>query len=82
MQGSHLMNCIGVSKKDAGLKKFCIFLHMCQLVQSYDIRVHYDFLEVFAINFQTIPNIGNVIEGGNELIFVMWVAVTLPTNEV
>lgn len=41
-----------------------------------------NFLEVFTINLQTIPNLSDVIESGNELIFVVRVTVTLPTNEI
>ena len=41
-----------------------------------------DFLKVFAVNLQTIPNLGNIIEGGNALIFFMWITLTLPSYEI
>ena len=44
--------------------------------------MHDNVFKVLAVNFQPIPDLRNVIEGSNELIFLMWVAVTLPSNEV
>ena len=41
-----------------------------------------DILEVFAVNLQAIPNLGNIIEGGNALIFFMWITLTLPSYEI
>ena len=44
--------------------------------------MHDNVLKIFSINLQPVPDPRNVIEGSNELIFLMWVAVTLPSNEV
>jgi hypothetical protein len=41
-----------------------------------------DFLEILSINLQAIPDVRNVIKGGNELVFIMRVAVALPTYKV
>ena len=40
------------------------------LIQGYNVRVHNDFFEVFAINLQTIPYICDIIECSNKLILV------------
>jgi hypothetical protein len=34
-----------------------------------------DFLKVFAVNLQAIPNLCDIIESSNELILVVWVAI-------
>ena len=44
--------------------------------------MHDNVLKIFSINLQPVPGPRNVIESSNELIFLMWVAVTLPSNEV
>ncbi len=41
-----------------------------------------DLLKVLTVNLQFIPYICNVIECCNELLFIVWVTVTLPANEV
>ena len=53
-----------------------------RLIQCYDIRVKDDFLEIFAVNLQSIPNLGNVWKRGDELILIVRVAVTLPAYEI
>ena len=40
-------------------------------VQSDDVRVIDDFLEVFSVNLQAITNLCDVVESGNELTFIM-----------
>ena len=56
-------------------------LHL-PLVQCDNVRVGDNFFEILTVNLQAAPYICYVIEGCNELVFIVWVAVTLPSDEV
>lgn len=50
------------------------------LIECYDVRMHDYLLEIFAINLQPVPDIGDIGEGSDELVFVIRVTIALPAD--
>jgi hypothetical protein len=46
------------------------------LVQCHNVGVVDDFLKIFAVNYQTVPNLRNIVKSGNTLVFFVWITLS------